>query len=210
MYINYPGGAVAKSIAEGSATVSLFVDANGKATDFLVTRETDPSFGKALQDELQSSRLVAAQFQKTRVPSRMEVSYDFKGNVAATAMDQAARMGGIKWNLQPITEDKLDHRLEFVDAALPRLPLNFANPENKTISVYVTFYVDEQGHARIPNVDSASSPELIAPALKAVHIWAFKPPLVKGKPALVFTGRAVNFVPRTPPVTPTPAPAATK
>ena len=30
------------------------------------------------------------------------------------------------------------------------------------------------------------------------------------KPVLVFTGRAVNFVPRTPSVTPTPAPAATK
>jgi len=198
LYINFPGGATARSISEGSATVAVLVGPDNKIEDSLVVRYTDPAFGKALYDEIQSTAFAAAKFKHVPVPARMNVSYDFEGNVSANAMDQASRMGhgNSKDALGPIGEDKLDARLHLVDAVLPRLPLGYEVPEGKVVRAYVTFFVNTDGTVHVPNVESVEAPELIAPVIKAVRMWKFQPPTAGGKPALVFTGRAITFYPR--------------
>lgn len=198
LYINFPGGAAARSIAEGSATVAVLVDANGKLEDLFTFRYTDPAFGKALNDELKSTVFAAATYKKVAIPARMNVSYDFEGNVSANAMDQASSMNhnNSKDALEPVGEEKLDARLHLVDAVLPRVPVGYEVPEGKVIRAFVTFYVDTDGTVRVPNVESAESPELVAPAIKAVRMWKFQPPLVGGKPVIVLAGRAITFYPR--------------
>jgi outer membrane biosynthesis protein TonB len=198
LYINFPGGATARSISEGSATVAVLVGADGKLEDSLPIRYTDPSFAKALNDEIQSTIFSAAKFKKVNIPARMNVSYDFEGNVSATAMDQAARLGhgNSKDSLEPISEEKLDARLHLVDAVLPRLPVGYQVPEGKVVKAFVTFFVNTDGTVHAPNVESVESPELVALAIKAVRMWKFQPPLSGGKPALVFAGRAITFYPR--------------
>ena len=83
-----------------------------------------------------------------------------------------------------------------LNAALPQLPEGFSATEQNPVKVFVTFYVDEDGHVRAPNVESAAVPQLIPGAIAAVQQWSFKHPQAKGKPALVFVGRAIRFVPR--------------
>lgn len=209
LYIDFPGGAAARSIAQGSATASVLVGADGKTEDILSAQYTDPSFGKALADELKSTRFSPAKYKNVNIPARMNVSYDFQGNVSANAMEQAARMGhtNSKDALEPVSEEKLDARLHLIDPVLPRVPVGYEVPEGKVVKAYVTFYVDSEGKVRVPNVESADAPELVAPAIKAVRLWKFQPPTAGGKPALVFTGRAITFFPRKPKPAPTPEPA---
>ena len=57
----------------------------------------------------------------------------------------------------------------------------------------VSFYVDEKGQVRLPNVESSLPPSFVVAAVAAVQQWAFKPPVAKGKPVLVYTMRALTF-----------------
>jgi hypothetical protein len=62
------------------------------------------------------------------------------------------------------------------------------------VAVYVSFFVDAQGHARVPQVESAASPALVAPAVNAVYKWTFQPPVAHHHPAIVLTARPVRFL----------------
>jgi len=59
--------------------------------------------------------------------------------------------------------------------------------------VVVSLYIDEEGRVRAPRVDSSPSPLLVRNALLASHYWQFKPPTVKGRPALVYAGLRGEF-----------------
>jgi hypothetical protein len=199
--IDYPGSALARGITNGRAVVSVLVGADGKVMDSLAIGYTDKAFAKALVDHVQSLDYRAATFKGQTVPGRFDIGYQFeKANAELNSMDAGRSMTeqiqGSKLSYSSVSEKKLDRPLEFTNAALPRIPLNFKADSDAPVKVFVTFYVDEEGHVRVPNVDSASSPALIAGALKAVRTWTFKPGTVAGKPVLVYAGRSVGFVPR--------------
>ena len=80
--------------------------------------------------------------------------------------------------------------------ALPKLPADYPSPGARPVKVFVSFYIDADGKARLPQAESAVAPELVERALSAVRTWSFKPPVAGGKPALVLTARSVGFVPR--------------
>lgn len=201
LLIEFPGGATSRGVAKGNAVVSVMVDAGGKATDFLVVSCTDPSFGTALLEQAKVCGFQAAKFKGVAVPARFNLAYTFEAkNMSMTSMDAARhRMDdamGVKQAFSAAAEKDIDRPLEFTNVGIPRLPEGFAAPGNDPVKVFVTFYVDEEGRVREPNVESAVAPELIPGAVAAVLTWSFKPPTVKGKPALVFCGRAVPFAPR--------------
>lgn len=199
--IDYPGGAITRGIAKGTATVSVLVDAEGNAVDFLVVGCTDLAFGTKLLDQVKVLKYQAAKFKGVPVPARYDLGYEFKSfNTAVNPMDAARQRvenaAGSKMVYKPVAEKELDHPLEITNAALPQLPEGMTATDSNPVKVFVTFYVDEYGHVRVPNVESASSPQLIPGAISAISQWSFKPPQIKGKPALVFVGRAIRFVPR--------------
>lgn len=201
LLIEFPGGAVTRGVAKGNAVVSVMVDASGQPTDFLVVSCTDPSFGTALLEQAKTCVFQAAKFKGVAVPARFNLAYTFESkNMSMSAIDAARHrmddsMGG-KQAFSAAAEKDLDHPLEFTNVGLPRLPEGFPAPGSDPVKVFVTFYIDEQGRVREPNVESAVAPELIPGAVAAVLTWSFKPPTVKGKPALIFCGRAIPFVPR--------------
>jgi hypothetical protein len=101
-------------------------------------------------------------------------------------------------------------KLTFTAATVPFIPDGVVAPQGKPLEALVTFFVDEEGHVRLPSVESAATPLLIANAVKAVSHWRFRPPTIAGKPVLVYTGRSVafvQFVPRPAPPRPAQAPA---
>ena len=212
--INYPNGATNRGIMTGSAVVSVSVDAGGKATDYLIIGCTDQVFGPALVDEAKTLAYQPAKLNGVAVPARYDLGYIFAPEsmrVEVSAQD-AVRLRSdkdreAKLTYSAVSEKDLDHPLEITNAALPRLPEGFQSADKKETKVFVTFYIDEQGHVRAPNVESAASPELIPRAIEAIRLWSFKPPLVKGAPALVYTGKAMRFMPRDTPNAPLPAAA---
>jgi outer membrane biosynthesis protein TonB len=198
----FPGSAYAAAIPKGYATVCVELDTKGKPIDFLLVSYTEKYFGDALLRNAKDTRYSPLLFKGVAVPSRFNFGYEFhpQFTVAMNSFDalknrQLQVQGGMpEFKYYPVTEDALDSRLEYVRQAVPNFPAGYTPTGGKPDWVMVTLYIDEQGMVRVPSVDSASSPLLVANAIKAVHYWQFKPPLVKGKPVLVYAAFALNFM----------------
>lgn len=221
--IPFPGAALHKGMGEGDALVSVAVDPEGRVSDILLVGCSDRAFGRALLDWAGSLKFQPARYQGVAVAGRCSVGYRFEyrlasscehkfgfsawgtttgGMVAGTAMtaDVFEQLSGKALRgadaYAPKLETNLDGPLEFTEAYLPKLPVGYAVPAEKPVKVLVTFYIDEEGKIRQPQVESAAAPVLIPAALRAVQRWHFKPATVKGRPALVYTARSVGFFPR--------------
>ena len=198
--IPFPGGATARAVTRGTARVAVLVDANNTAVDFLVTQASDPSFGDALLEDLKHRKFRSAHIKGIAVPDRVEIAYVFDApSTAMQVMDAAAnnaRLGADARALAAVPEDKLDADLQLAAASLPVLPPEAAAlaSHGKPVKVFVTFFIDQQGHVRMPQVESSPSPLLVADAVRVAQKWAFKPATVKGKPALVYAGRPMRFL----------------
>lgn len=195
----FPGSATARSIPEGRATVSVAIGRDGKVEDLLIISYSDEAFAKALQEEIPHVEFEPAMLMGRPIPGRVNVTYDFKTPaLGMNAMDLAGRIGsnmeGVKDVYVAHPETDLDSPLEFTRVVFPSLPKNYDRKSGEEIRAYVTFYIDETGQARIPNIESSPSPRLVRGALAAVARWHFQPPKVGGKPALIFTGRPVRFL----------------
>ena len=202
LHISYPGKAFTAGVPTGSATVAVLLDDQGKAVDYLVVRYTQLFFGQALLEEARSRTYAAKLLRKVAVPGVFHFTYEFEaptgaGNISgfdAVNRRMEAVSGGAKPIYEPRKETEVDGgQLEPLHVEVPVFPANFPVPAGKTVRALVSFYVDEQGQVRLPNVESSIPPTLFAPALSAVLQWKFKPPVMQGKPALVRTMRAVTF-----------------
>ncbi len=221
--IEFPGVALHRGIAAGTAVVSVAIDAQGRATDFLLVGCSDRAFGRALLDAVKPLKFQPAAYRGAAVPGRCDIGYRFEYHSAASGahsygfsawgvtsgglqvgaampVDLLDLFSGKSLPQKPayvaVAERNLDQPLEFTDVALPKLPSGYAAPADKPVKVFVTFYIDEEGRVRMPTVESDAPPELVAGALKAVRMWSFRPPVAHGKPALVLTARPVGFLPR--------------
>jgi hypothetical protein len=211
-----PGRAYFEGVYTGEATVGVMLDVKGNPVDFLLIRYTRPYFGDALLRAAHNQDYTPRMVKGVPVPGRFNFGYQFTPGFVVQAsffdaMNQRyeAISGGPRFIFGPTKEREIDGGiLEFTETAVPFIPNGYEAPKGgKAVKVLVTFYVDEKGHVRLPNVESADSPLLIPNAIKAALHWAFTPPTVKGKPVLVFAARAVTLVPPTPdyfgsPVTP--------
>lgn len=201
MSIFFPGSAYAAGISKGFATVCVELDDKGNATDYLLVAYTEKYFGEALLRNAKDTKYSPLLFKGVAVPSRFNFGYEFRPEFTVTMSSFDAiehrqleiHGGRPDFKYQPVTEEALDNRLEYLRQAVPYFPDGYTPTGGKPDWVMVTLYVDEQGQVRVPNVDSASFPLLIRNAIKAVHYWQFKPPTVKGKPVLVYAASAVNF-----------------
>ena len=75
--VEFPNAARARGVSYGRAEASVLVDADGKPLDFLVTSETDPAFGRALIETLQTLVFQPAMLKGLPVPARCGFSFDF-------------------------------------------------------------------------------------------------------------------------------------
>jgi TonB family protein len=199
----FPGTAYSAGIAKGLATVCIELDEKGVATDYLLVAYTEKYFGEALMRAARNTKYAPLLFKNVAVPSRFNFGYEFRPEftVALNSFEaiehrqQTIRGGHPDFKYHPVTEAELDDRLERVRQAVPHFPAGYQPTGDKADWVVVSLYIDETGRVRAPRVDSASSPLLVRNALLAVHYWQFKPPTVKGKPALVYAAFALNFVP---------------
>lgn len=200
--IQFPGQAVHAGVATGSATVGVFVDAAGQARDFLLIRHTQDYFGAALLEEAKRRTYTAKQLKGEAIPAAFVFSYSFEppaGMNAISNFEAANRrsediQGGAKYTYRPRNETELDGgQLVPTRVAIPMLPRALVPKDGKPVRALVSFYVDEQGRVRLPNVESSLPPHFVTAAVAAVQQWAFKPPVIKGQPVLVHTMRALTF-----------------
>lgn len=201
--VMYPGKAYAEGIPVGVAKVCIGLDENGEVTDYLLAGYSERYFGEALLAAVKATKFRPYRFKGVAIPSRYEYSYRFVADVsvplsgfdAIQRRELLIRGGRPEIKYLAVTEAALDRRLERVREAVPHFPKDYVPQGGTADSVMVSLYVDEEGRVRVPRVESAASPALVRNALLAVRYWRFKPPTVKGQPALVFVLYAVPFIP---------------
>lgn len=202
----YPGEAYNDGVTEGDATVGVMLDERGKATDYLLIRYTKKYFGDALMREAHLQLFNPRRIKGVAVPGRFNFGHRFVPTIVIqmtsfNAIEERATEieGGPRAVYEPHLEREIDHGgLERTEATVAFIPDGFEAPPGKPVKAFVSFYVDEKGRVRLPNVEGASSPILIPNAVKAIEHWEFKPPTLKGKPVLVFAIWTVSFEPFTP------------
>ncbi|MEJ1972095.1 MAG: energy transducer TonB [Lacunisphaera sp.] len=205
--VQYPGHAFYEGVSTGTATVGVMLDRRGKPVDFLLIRYTKDYFGKALLQEARRREFTPRYVRDVAIPGPFIFTYLFEppaGLTNISSFEAASHrteqvQGGPKFIYEPHRENTLDTgQLESTQVAIPMLPAGYLVPDGKPLRALVTFFVDEQGKVRLPNIESTLAPELIPAALQALQQWTFKPPTIRGKPVLVHAMRALSFRPAPP------------
>ena len=202
----YPGEAYSEGVTQGEATVGVMLDEKGNATDYLLISYTKKYFGDALMREAHLQLINPRKVKGVAVPGRFNFGHRFVPTIViemtsfnAIEERDSEIEGGPRAIYEPHLEREIDNgALERTRATVAFIPDGYQPPPGKPVKAFVSFYVDEKGHVRLPNVEGASSPLLVPNAIKAIEHWQFKPPTLKGKPVLVFAIWTVSFEPFSP------------
>lgn len=201
----YPGRAYYDGVFKGQATVGLMLDSQGKVVDSLIVGYTRVYFGEILLKAAREMKFSPRRLRGTALPSSFVFTHEFRPPTKANALSSFDAVdhrtetikGGPKYSYEPYRENEIDGgALEPLRMVIPPIPSDYP-ASAKPPKVLVTFYVDEQGRVRLPNVESSTTPALALRALEAVQYWAFKPPTRKGESVLVYAYRALTFRPET-------------
>ena len=202
LMVTYPGKAFSAGVPSGSATVGVMLDPQGRAVDFLLVRYTQPYFGEALLQEAKTLKFSPKRLLGIPVYGSFHFTYAFEapaGLSNISSFDAFSRRietvgGGSKYLYAPHSEKEIDRgQLEPLRIDVPVLPAGYPLANNQPVRVVVSFYVDEQGRVRLPNIESSLPAALMPRALAALQMWAFKPPTLMGEAVLVQAARALTF-----------------
>lgn len=196
----FPYEMTLRGIREGDVRVAFSVDATGKMDDCLAVAYTQPEFARITVSAMKRWKFEPARYhgQPIASASEIEVKFATEGTVVVslTASDvlnaQLTKLFGQGNGYRPRALSELDRIPTPISAPSPLLPERFARP-GTVGSVTVSFYIDETGAVRLPNVSPDADPDLAASAVSAMHNWKFEPPTCKGRPVLVKATQQFNF-----------------
>jgi TonB family protein len=202
----FPQKLVSLGIRTGDVGIAVAIDSDGRMTDYLVTAYTHPEFAERAVAALKKWKFEPARLHGTARNSKIELTFNFKveGLVVVT-MTETTDLRHMR--LFPEDMAYSAHTLAQLDR-IP-IPIRVVNPiyptelakSSRGGHVSVEFYIDEQGHVRMPSVSletDAANEELAAIAVTTVEKWQFEPPLLRGKPVLVRTWQDFKFKPPAP------------
>jgi TonB family protein len=192
-------------IKSGIASVAIAVDDKGQLTDYLITAYTHPAFADSAVAALKKWKFEPAMIRGNPRNSKADLTFKFAVEGVVVVSVSAASVGEmLEYKLAPLSEAYSACTLAQLDR-IPT-PTKIVNPQypgqlarsSRGGHVSVEFYIDEQGHVRMPSVSRETieaNEELSAVAVSAVAQWQFDPPLSKGRPVLVLAKQDFTFKP---------------
>lgn len=183
--------------SSGQADVAAAIDAQGRLTDCLVTSCTRLAFGQAALKAARQWTFAAARLGGEPVPSVLSLHFEFATQGTHFSEDPDANTGG-RMTLPSLSEPKPEYHvcalrdLDRPPAALSAEPPAGSSPAGAE-TVVVSFFIDPQGHVRLPGLTEADDPARARAALDAVGRWRFQPPLRQGQPVTVRVTHAFRF-----------------
>lgn len=192
------------AIVEGHAHVQLLLSADGRLLETFVSAYSHPAFGEAVERAVQkwvfrpaAPAADSAQIQRhnLRFSFHREGMIVVQGNFEET-IRSFLKTPDPESSLEVCKLRDLDAIPEAVNLVVPAYPPELKQ-QKVTGAATVSFFIDEAGHVRVPNVETATSAEFAKAALDAVRQWTFAPPLRKGAPTRVLAIQDFNFVPGT-------------
>lgn len=203
----FPFAARDLGITEGTAHVSIAIDETGKLTDFLVTEYSYPAFGEAATIAVKKWQYKPAYLRGQPCSAAADLTFNFESKgIVVVNLDVSTYVEQWNYNLSPgaygfrvCTLKQLDRIPTPTKVVRPMYPLETAKQQAGMVTVTVQFFIDQQGHVRLPSVSRQSSEandQLAAAAVEAVSQWEFEPPLSHGHPVLVEARQEFNFKPQ--------------
>jgi TonB family protein len=198
----FPSVLISSGVKSGSASVAVAVDDAGHVTDYLVTAYTHPAFADSAVAAIKKWKFEPAMIHGIPRNSKSDLTFRFQveGIVVLTmnAFSYEEMMllkvapGSFAYRACTLGElDRIPTPTKIVN---PPYPSRLARGGGG--HVQVGFYIDEQGHVRMPSVSletNEANEELAAIAVMAVSQWQFEPPTSKGRPVLVLARQDFAF-----------------
>jgi TonB family protein len=199
----FPQEALADGLRNGTVRVAIQIDAAGKLTDYLVTIYTHPKFSDAAVAALKHWRFTPARIHGAARSATADLTFNFEASgVIVVDMSVLTVAELFHYKIAPnstsysaCTLSQLDRTPNPIKMVKPEYPANLARSSHGG-HVTVEFYIDQQGHVRLPSVDRETieaNEELAAVAVTAVEQWQFDPPLMNGRPVLTLAQQDFNF-----------------
>jgi TonB family protein len=204
----FPSVLIPLGVKSGSASVAVAVDDAGRLTDYLITAYTHPAFADSAVAAIRKWKFEPAMIRGFPRNSKSDLTFRFQmqGVVVMTmtslSYDEMLHMklapGSTAYSACTLGElDRIPNPTKIVN---PVYPTQVAR-SSRGGHVSVGFYIDEQGHVRMPSVSletNEANEELAAIAVTAVSQWQFDPPTSKGRPVLAVAEQDFSFKPSAP------------
>jgi TonB family protein len=189
----YPPDALRLGITTGEAQVSIQIDAAGHLADYLVTAYSHPAFADAAVAALKQWQFEPALLRGQPVSVTEDLAFSFRSgaivievNVLTIGDFLNARFVPNAYSFRACPPGQLDRLPTPIKVVKPDYAP--AQARRGPTHIVVSFYIDPQGHVRLPAVSYAtnrSNQELSAAAVTALEQWQFDPPRSRKQPALV-------------------------
>jgi TonB family protein len=204
----FPSVLVPLGVKTGSASVAIAVDDAGRLTDYLVTAYTHPAFADSAVTAIRKWKFEAAMIHGFPRNSKSDLTFRFQmqGVVVMTmttfSYDEMLhlKLAPGSTTFRPCALGELDRIPNPTKIVNPVYPNQVAR-SSRGGHVSVSFYIDDQGHVRMPSVSletNEANEELAAIAVTAVSQWQFDIPTSKGRPVLVVAQQDFSFKPSAP------------
>ena len=201
----YPSSLVSVGVKSGSASIAVAIDDAGRLTDYLVTAYTHPAFAESAVAALKKWKFEPAEIRGFPRNSKSDLTFRFQmEGVVVVTMTTLSYSEMLHLKLAPGSAAYRACTLGELDK-IP-VPIKIVNPvypnqlarSSRGGNVLVSYYIDEQGHVRMPSVSretNEANEELASTAVAAVAQWQFDPPTSKGRPVLVAAQQDLHFKP---------------
>lgn len=192
---SYPLKLLNAGVTGGTVKLIVEVDSDGTVSDYLVTEYSHAGFARAAEAAVANWRFAPSSTDAGEaVIHRLELNLHFDvNNLVAVEFrpvaDQAAPGRMVATARSP---QALDRPLNVLKTVAPAYPEEWKT-QGIAGSVVLSYYVDESGQVRVPNVEECSHTWLASVALDAIKGWKFAVPVADGEPALVQVRQTFNF-----------------
>jgi TonB family protein len=198
----FPQSAMGMGLVSGEARISIQIDDSGRLTDYLAVAYSHPVFLNAAITAIKTWQFKPALVHGASRSATAVLDFTFKAGVVVVDLSietipelvrSKLAIGAMSFRVCTLSElDKIPTPTKIVK------PIYTPDQARRSHVSHVTveFYIDEEGHVRLPSVSrqtNEAAEELCAAAITAVEQWQFEPPVSRGRPVLVLAQQDFDF-----------------
>lgn len=186
-------------LGEGHVALAISRTPDGVPTDVLVLKATDPLLAAAAIEAARQWRFEPATDSAELATCTVRIGFRLSGVVVYPFGKRhiAEALGAVE-DLklrEPIKVPRVQSLSQAPKALAQPMPAYPVALKSQAIQgeAKVRFYVDEQGHVRLPEVIEATTPEFADAAIAAVSQWRYEPPQDGGRRVVASDRWAFQF-----------------
>ena len=177
----FPARLRLEGVPEGTVTLVISREASGMPADILVVESTHPYLSAAAIEAVQQWRFTPARDEAETPAVLVRIGFRFSGIIYVQPFWKDFAVRGVYGSDKaPVKVPQLQSMAQAPKALSQPMPAYPSSLAGQAVegSATVKFYVDEEGHVRIPQVIAATNPEFAAAAVAAVSQWRYEPPRI--------------------------------